>query len=66
MSCPNKEQIEFTIKSKGYKWFENGNYNINIVGVRNSSTLNDVTNQFDDCITISYMVNGIWNYNCFK
>lgn len=66
MNCPSKEQIEFTVKSKGYKWFESGNYNVNIVGVRNSSTLNDVTNQFDDCMTISYMVNGVWNYNCFK
>ena len=24
-----------TIKSKDYKWFENGDYNLNIVGVRN-------------------------------
>ena len=38
MNCPTKQQIESTLESKGYKWFENGDYNLNIVGVRNSET----------------------------
>ena len=65
MNCPTREQIETAVKSKGYKWFENGDYNLNIVGVRNAETLNEVTNKFDDHITLSYKVNGEWNYHCF-
>ena len=63
--CPTREQVEATIKAKGYKWFENGDYNLNIVGVRNSDTLNEVTNKFDDCMTLSYKVDGEWQYHCF-
>jgi hypothetical protein len=62
--CPTREQVEATIKAKGYKWFENGDYNLNIVGVRNSDTLNEVTNKFDDCMTLSYKVDGEWQYHC--
>jgi len=56
-----REQIKTAIKTKGYKWFENGTYNLNIVGVRNSETKNKVTNRFDDKITISYMKESSWN-----
>ena len=65
MNCPTLKQIEDTIKAKGYKWFENGDYNLNIVGVRNSETLEEVTNKFDDCITISYKVDGLWKMDCY-
>ena len=65
MKCPTREQIEAAVKAKGYKWFENGNYNLNIVGVRNTETLNEVTNKFDDHLTLSYKVDGEWNYHCF-
>ena len=65
MKCPTREQIEAAVKAKGYKWFENGNYNLNIVGVRNAETLNEVTNKFDDHLTLSYKVDGEWNYHCF-
>ena len=56
-TCYTREQIEDTVKGKGYKWFEDNNnkgYDVNIVGVRNSETKGRVTNAFDDCITISY------------
>jgi hypothetical protein len=56
-----KEQIEAAIKSKGYVWFEGvKDYDLNIVGVRNSATGNKVTNVFDDTMTVSYKVNGQW------
>jgi len=61
-----KEQIEAAVKAKGYVWFEdaaNKSYDVNIVGVRNSSTGNKVTNVFDDVITISYKdETGNWVY----
>ena len=55
-----REIIERTIKSKGYKWFETGDYNLNIVGVRNSDTGVEVTNKFDDKITLSFKCGGDW------
>jgi hypothetical protein len=65
MSIPTRQQIETAVKSKGYKWFENGDYNLNIVGVRNGETGNEVTNKFDDFLTLSYKVDEKWNYHCF-
>ena len=66
MKCPTRQQIESTVKAKGYKWFENGDYNLNIVGVRNAETLNEVTNKFDDCLTLSYKKDGKWQFHCFE
>ena len=57
-----REQIEAAVKAKGYKYFENGDFNVNIIGVRNSSTSNKVTNVFDDHLTISYKENGEWKF----
>lgn len=58
-----KEQIEKAVKAKGYAWFENGDYDVNIVGVRNATTGNVVTNVFDDLLTLSYKENGVWKYH---
>ena len=65
-SCYTREQIESVVKGKDYKWFENGDYNLNIVGVRNSETKGKVTNKFDDCITLSYKIDGEWQFHCFN
>jgi len=58
-----REQIESVVKTKGYQWFDNGDWDLNIVGIRNSSTGKSVTNKFDDWITISYKENGEWKFN---
>lgn len=42
---------------KGYKFFEDKDYNINIVGVRNDSGKADT---FDDNINIVYKIDGKW------
>lgn len=56
-----KEQIEVAVKSEGYVWFEGAkDYDLNIVGVRNSATDNKVTNIFDDVMTVTYKVGGNW------
>ena len=65
MNRPTRQQIETAVKAKGYKWFENGDYNLNIVGVRNGETGTEVTNKFDDFLTLSYKIDGEWNYHCF-
>jgi hypothetical protein len=67
MSCYTREQIESAVKAKGYKWFTNDNYDVNIVGVRNAATNGEVTNKFDDCVTISYKdEEGKWHFHCFE
>ena len=57
--------IENIVKDKGYNWFDKGDYNLNIVGVRNSATGDEVTNKFDDKITLSYKVDGEWQFYSF-
>jgi hypothetical protein len=60
-----KGQVEEAVKTKGYKWFEGGDYILNIVGIRNSSTGQKVTNVFDDHITLSYTVGGETKFHCW-
>jgi hypothetical protein len=59
------DHIRRALEHKGYKFFENGDYNVNIVGIRNSLTKNQVTNRFDDLITVCYKIGGEWNYHEF-
>ena len=64
-----REQIQQTIEDKGYKYFHdnlNKGYDVNIVGVRNSKTKGRVTNAFDDTLTISYKIDGEWQYHEFN
>jgi hypothetical protein len=59
------EKIKTAVESKGYVWFNDDeveNFDVNIVGVRNSETENKVTNLFDDILTISYKEKGVWKY----
>lgn len=61
-----KEQIEKAIKAKGYVWFDdqaNLGFDVNLVGVRNSTQGNKVTNLFDDFMTLSYKENGQWVFH---
>lgn len=61
-----REQIETAVKAKGYVWFDdaaNKGYDVNIVGIRNASTGQVVTNVFDDLLTISYKENGVWKFH---
>ena len=68
MNCYTREQIEAAMASKGYKYFTgNGkDYDVNIIGVRNSDTKGRVTNAFDDCVTLSYKLEGEWKFHCFQ
>lgn len=61
------DQIKNAIKAKGYTWFEGDkDFDLNIVGIRNTAVGNAVTNLFDDFITISYKKNGQWVLHQFK
>lgn len=64
-----REQVELAVKAKGYTWFDdiaNKGYDLNIVGIRNSGTGQVVTNIFDDLLTVSYKVNGAWQFNSWQ
>jgi hypothetical protein len=60
------EEIKNTLLKKNYIWFNddpNKGFDVNIVGVRNDSTGNKVTNSFDDYITVSYKEMGVWKFH---
>ncbi len=64
-----REQIEASVKAKGYAWFDdasNKGFDVNIVGIRNSATGQVVTNAFDDTLTISYKENGQWKFHSWS
>lgn len=59
----NRLEIERAVKAKGYAWFTGLDFDVNIVGVRNSETYDNITNKFDDIITVSYrLLDGEWEY----
>jgi len=59
-----REQVEAAVKAKGYVWFDGDkDFDVNIVGIRNSSTGKTVTNKFDDWMTISYKEGGQWKFH---
>ena len=66
MNCYTREQVELAVKDKGYVYFTGGDYDVNIIGIRNSNTLDEITNSFDDCMTLSYKIDNEWQFYCFK
>lgn len=58
----NIDFIKKTVQNQGFLWFENGDFDVNIVGVRNIAQGKKVTNVFDDLITLSYKENGVWQF----
>jgi hypothetical protein len=51
------EDIKQVLESKGYAFFTNGVYNLNIIGIRNP---NVVANSFDDTMVVVYKFGGEW------
>jgi len=51
------DQYKQALTSKGYAFFENGDLNLNIIGVRNDS---GDASKFDDSINVIYKVDGEW------
>jgi hypothetical protein len=56
----NIQTLKATMAAKKYAFFEGGEYNLNIIGIRNSSTGSKVTNAFDDKLVVAYQVAGGW------
>lgn len=51
------DDIFSVMRRKGYAVFTEGDYNTNVVGIRNSR---QVTNKFDDTLCLLYKVDGEW------
>ena len=50
-------QYSKTLRNKGYALFEKGDYNLNIIGVRNDS---GDPSKFDDCLIVIYKIHDQW------
>jgi hypothetical protein len=59
-------QLKSTFDALGYKWFEKGEYNLNIIGIRNAVTGNKVTNAFDDQLVLAYKIKDNWQIKSYK
>lgn len=55
---------EKAFEAKGYKYFTNGDYNLNIFGIRSAGSVLQ-ENYFDDIICVDYKINGLWNREIF-
>mgnify|MGYP003131662448 CR=1 FL=1 len=51
------ESYQEVFQNKGYAFFKKGNYNLNIIGIRNDS---GDASKFDDFINVIYKVDGEW------
>ena len=60
-----RDQIEKSMSQLDYMYFKTGNYNLNIIGIRNALSKNKVTNRFDDTMTLSYKDKGVWKFHTF-
>lgn len=60
----NLNDVQNVVQKKGYTWFSGDkDYDLNIVGIRNLNYGRKVTNLFDDWLTVSYKVNGVWKFH---
>ena len=51
------EQFHKVLKKEGFAFFEKGDYNLNLIGVRNDSGKADT---FDDNLNLIYRIDGTW------
>lgn len=60
-----KADIPTIIRSKGYAFFSNGRYNLNIIGIRKNNN-NAITNKYDDILCVMYKDSTGWVKRLFK
>ena len=53
--------FEKLFKELGYKFYTNGDYNVNVIGVRNLLDGNIQTNKFNDAMLLIFKINGVWH-----
>ena len=55
------EKLQSVFTKKGYKW----DSNLNIIGVRNKTVGNKITNKFDDTMYVAYKEAGAWKVKSY-
>ena len=63
MKALTYEIIKAAYDRKGYAFFEDGDFNLNIGGIR---VQNSVSNHFDDVIFVAYKLSGIKMLHCYN
>ena len=58
-----RPEILDRVEKEGFVVFEEGDWNLNIIGERNP---NGTPDKFDDWIHVIYKLRGIWNWHAFK
>lgn len=60
---PRFGQLQTTMYRKGYKWFDTGDFNLNLIGIRS----NDLqANTFNDLFCVAYRVDNQPQLMCFE
>ena len=54
-----KNRIKSIMHRKGYKFFDKGNYNLNIIGIRSDVK---IANSFDDALLCLYKTDNEWQF----
>lgn len=62
MKIPTLVEVSAAVKALGYRWFEGGDYNLNIVGIRCRDTH---ANTFNDFLCVAFTVNGQPHFYAF-
>lgn len=57
------DSIKNIFKRKNYEFFENGDYNLNIIGIRTGAT---VSNVFDDFIVVIFKAKNKWTIKIYS
>lgn len=57
------KDIQSRLSKLGYKFYSNGDYNLNIIGIRCGGS---ATNRFTDELHLIYKVKGLWKHDVFK
>ena len=58
-----KNRVKEIFAIKKYKFFEAGNFNVNLIGIRSN---NRVANSFDDTLLCIYKDKDIWQWKEYK
>jgi len=58
-----KNRVQQIVEKKGYKFFEKGDYNLNIIGIRSEVS---ISNSFDDTLLCIFKKNNEWIFNEYR
>ena len=63
MKTRSIDEIREVLKAKNYKFFEKGDFNLNLIAIREDDTFD---NKFSDSLQMLYKENGVWKAPAFK